>query len=264
MLWMGRLLVFLTVTRISIAQCGNGLKSDLEDKIVGGRKAVQGEFPWQASLQRRYPSGFYHICGATLVTSEWLVTAAHCITLSSVKMYRVLMGSNNLTTLNGSLKSLHFVKTIVIKQGFDPETFHNDIALLQIFPKAATSDFICLQDTPPDVNISAIVLGWGATTDGGSASNELQVAEVALIPRGECLEYYHDLLLESMICAGYSEGGIDACQGDSGGPLMQWRKKTAYLIGVVSWGIGCAEPLHPGVYTDVSLFANWIRYYTSP
>ncbi|XP_042899836.1 acrosin isoform X2 [Parasteatoda tepidariorum] len=214
------------------------------DRIVGGRKAKENEFPWMASLQVRTSSGLFHTCGAVLITKEWLVTAAHCIKKLVLLVY--------------------MIDTIVIKSDFNAKNLDNDICLIQITPPVTKPmDFLLLSNDPPEVNNSAIVIGWGSLSEEEkTASNDLQAAVVGMISFDECLHYFS--LTDSMMCAGYIPGGIDACQGDSGGPLLQWRNEEAYLIGIVSWGVGCAKPNAPGVYTNISFYKSWILRYVNP
>lgn len=80
-----------------------------------------------------------------------------------------------------------------------------------------------------------------------------------IIARTECNRYLHNRVNEHMLCAGYAEGGRDSCQGDSGGPLVCYTNGHWWLQGIVSWGIGCAEPQRPGVYVDVKEFVDWIQ-----
>lgn len=90
--------------------------------------------------------------------------------------------------------------------------------------------------------------------EGGSAPTQLYGVEIPIVDRKECNQDYDGLIEADMICAGIPEGGKDSCQGDSGGPVVIDGK----LVGVVSWGFGCAEPGYPGVYTNVAYFKNWI------
>jgi len=105
------------------------------------------------------------------------------------------------------------------------------------------------------------VSGWGVTSDGGSILPRfLRFVEVPVVNDTECRTAYGDSLRDSMICAGYKDGGKDACNGDSGGPMVcEDEEGEAYLCGIVSWGIGCARPYYYGVYTQVSHYANWIQ-----
>jgi Secreted trypsin-like serine protease len=100
-----------------------------------------------------------------------------------------------------------------------------------------------------------LVSGWGVTSEDGELANTLQKVEVPVVPQWECkLLYSYDVLLDSMFCGG--RAGRDSCQGDSGGPVVA----NGYLVGIVSWGEGCARPLYPGVYTSVEKLRKWIFY----
>jgi secreted trypsin-like serine protease len=105
------------------------------------------------------------------------------------------------------------------------------------------------------------VTGWGATREGGDTSNDLLMAKVPYADRAACnaADAYNGRITEGMICAGFKEGGVDSCQGDSGGPLV-WRTQDGpFLVGVVSYGEGCARRLRYGVYTRVSAYRAWIK-----
>ncbi|XP_054709106.1 trypsin-1-like [Uloborus diversus] len=105
----------------------------------------------------------------------------------------------------------------------------------------------------------ATVTGWGTTSQGGSLSETLRAVDVPIMTDDECRKAYEDMIEDSMICAGYEEGGKDSCQGDSGGPFVQRSESgVSTLIGIVSWGKGCAQPNNPGVYTETAHFMDWI------
>lgn len=103
------------------------------------------------------------------------------------------------------------------------------------------------------------VSGWGMTSVGGSSTNVLLATNVVLVDRSTCAsKYRYKVVTEQMMCAATS--GQDACQGDSGGPLVRIRYPNNHiLVGIVSWGIGCADPRYPGVYTDVKMFSSFIN-----
>ncbi|GBL87534.1 Trypsin-1 [Araneus ventricosus] len=258
---LGALLIFLITQQFALLKAKPADQVAVFDRIVGGEKAEENEFLFQASLQRKSKWGYFHTCGAALITDEWLLTAAHCIKLNSTSWYKIMIGSSKLKPIDA--ENFYSIQMIIIKQGFDDHTFINDIALIQLTePVRSLAEPIKLPDFAPDLNISATVIGWGATAAEGKQSNDLLKAEVALISLDDCLDFYREIA-ETSMCAGYAEGGRDACQGDSGGPLIQTRNGETFLIGIVSWGIGCAEPKQPGVYTDVSLFNAWIKHYVA-
>ena len=103
-------------------------------------------------------------------------------------------------------------------------------------------------------------IGWGTLVEGGSIPDRLQEVTVPLVTDAACRAAYLlvNYIYETMICAG--EAGKDACQGDSGGPLVNTDSNgTVYLVGLTSFGVGCARPRYPGVYTEVSFFQDWIE-----
>jgi trypsin len=108
------------------------------------------------------------------------------------------------------------------------------------------------------VGTNVVVTGWGRTSEGGSSSTTLRQVTVQIINQSTCNSAYsaHGGVSSNMICAGVPGGGRDACQGDSGGPLITTNPRS--LVGIVSWGVGCARPQFPGVYARVSSVCNWI------
>jgi secreted trypsin-like serine protease len=153
---------------------------------------------------------------------------------------------------------------VVVHDGYDAQTFENDIALVKlkassltpggrVVPLAAASLVV-----PPGQPLE--VTGWGATKEGGSGSSVLMKATVPLVDTPTCnaKDSYAGKIKDSMMCAGARDGGIDSCQGDSGGPLVWKTSEGAVLVGVVSHGEGCARKLKYGVYTRVSAFRDWI------
>lgn len=90
----------------------------------------------------------------------------------------------------------------------------------------------------------------------GLSSPVLLAAKVKIVNQYKCLQAYLRITTISpeMICATGSEPPRDACQGDSGGPLVT----NNVLIGIVSWGEGCADQKYPGVYTRLSQYSEWI------
>lgn len=100
------------------------------------------------------------------------------------------------------------------------------------------------------------VSGWGRLYDGGPIPDDLQAVDVKVIDYNTCNKMYKGALSKYMYCAGYVDGYYDSCQGDSGGPITNSKDQ---VVGVVSWGIGCAEPGHPGIYVNIRNLKDWIK-----
>ncbi|XP_071982704.1 transmembrane protease serine 11D-like isoform X2 [Engystomops pustulosus] len=237
--------------------CGVGGPSAVS-RIVGGTAAALGSWPWQASLH----FNGNHKCGASIISNNWLVTAAHCFSSSkNVNSWTVVLGTVFLRTGSGLQ-----LQNIIIHENYTSGEYQNDIALLQLSSPISFTQYIqpvCLPDTLHifAINSSCYVTGWGALTEGGILSSSLQQAELKIINSTSCSSYqvYGYLMKPSMICAGYLTGKIDSCQGDSGGPLVALQSNNRWsLIGIVSFGYGCALPMKPGVYTKVTYFRSWI------
>ncbi|KAM4807870.1 transmembrane protease serine 11C-like [Rhinophrynus dorsalis] len=236
--------------------CGIGGPSQ-SNRIVGGTDSVLGAWPWQASLRLNGN----HKCGASLISDTWLVSAAHCFDLNKdVNLWTVVLG-----TIYTSSKSGLKLQKIIIFENYTSATHKNDISLLMLSTPLNFTKFIrpiCLPETS-DIfadDQSCYITGWGAVRQGGGISSILQQAEVKIINTDQCSSslMYGNLIDSSMICAGYVKGQIDSCQGDSGGPLATLKSGKWVLIGIVSYGYGCAEVNKPGVYSRVTYMRSWI------
>ncbi|XP_017469624.1 PREDICTED: trypsin alpha-3-like [Rhagoletis zephyria] len=232
----------------------------LDGRIVGGEDADSKEFPYQVSL-RQFGS---HSCGGSILdtgnenTTGWyVVTAAHCVTPSSPQYHRVEYG---ITQLGGTSDKVVDVDRIFRHENYNPNTIDYDIALIKVATRITLSDLaqpIRIANATPQVGADAVVTGWGSVQEGGYLSRTLQKVAVKIVDRFECAGQYSQFnaVTERMLCAGVPEGGKDACQGDSGGPLVVGGE----LVGIVSWGVGCARPNLPGVYSDAAVLWRWIE-----
>ncbi|XP_056390130.1 serine protease 33-like [Hyla sarda] len=282
-------LVIGLVKRTATA-CG---RPTFSQRVVGGKNSVSGKWPWQISIIYERS----HLCGGSLISTSWVVTAAHCMSserrrrrrgssvdhrrsthrrhrrLTNGELY-VMLGVLNLTGTSTSGVIVP-VKTVIIHPIYNGDGTSGDLALLELESPVTFNNYIwpiCLPSPNqvfPD-GMMCWLTGWGDIAEGVklSAPYILQEVDLPLINSSACDQMFRDIynidssiviVQEDMICAGYCEGKKDACQGDSGGPLACQIGSSWFLAGIVSWGDGCARPGEPGVYTKVSSFSAWIQ-----
>ncbi|XP_067824295.1 transmembrane protease serine 9 isoform X2 [Heptranchias perlo] len=245
--------------------CGTPLTSN---RIVGGVTAAREEWPWQVSL---HISDIGHNCGATVVASTWLISAAHCF----AHFQDPMSWEANLGTIYRNVKNSTIVKRkfkrIIVHPSFDPITFDYDVALLEMTSPVTFSRTIQPVCLPSHTHIfhtgrNCTITGWGALSEHiDSFPIILQEATVQIFNQSECAKLYRDPVTPRMICAGFITGKVDACQGDSGGPMVcEESPGKWFLAGIVSWGEGCARPNKPGVYTRVTEIQDWALHTMSP
>ncbi|XP_011187812.1 trypsin-4 [Zeugodacus cucurbitae] len=222
-------------------------------RIVGGTAARDISIPYIVSLR----TFSFHICGGSIINARTVLTAAHCLVASDARDLQIHAGTKTRSSHEGVLID---VAAIHFDRRFSMDTMDYDIGLvrlaraltfsLRIQPIAlpAAGDVVLDDDV-------ALVAGWGYKSAYGPGSYVLQYARVPIINQAVCNKQLEGSVTDRMLCAGYAKGGIDACQMDSGGPLVVDEK----LVGIVSWGVGCAQPNKPGVYTRVSALIDWVQ-----
>ncbi|XP_008590758.1 PREDICTED: enteropeptidase, partial [Galeopterus variegatus] len=244
--------------------CGQKLVAqEVSPKIVGGTNAKEGAWPWLVALY--YNSQL--ICGASLVSSDWLVSAAHCVYGRNLELskWTAILGLYKTSNLTSPQVVTRLIDQIVINPHYNRRRKDNDIAMMHLELKVNYTDYIqpiCLPEEnqvfPPGKSCS--IAGWGTVEYQGPTADILQEADVPLLSNEKCQQQMPEYnITENMICAGYEEGGIDTCQGDSGGPLMCQEDNRWFLVGVTSFGYQCALPNRPGVYARVPRFTEWIQ-----
>ncbi|XP_043237002.1 trypsin-1-like [Amphibalanus amphitrite] len=242
--------------------CGLARRST---RIVGGVETEVREYPWQAGLVSAGDSWIW--CGGTVINDRYVLTAAHCTVGRSADRLEVLLGEHAMFLADGERRVA--VAAVTEHPRYrSVDTTGYDFSLLRLAQRldfAALGGRVapaCLPAGGEFVGVEAIVSGWGTTSAGGPQPDALHEVTVRTQSNAQCSAAYRQVN-PSMLCAAVSGGGKDACQGDSGGPLVTEVAGRYSLIGVVSWGIGCARPDYPGVYARVTAAADWIRLNTA-
>lgn len=247
----------------------NGERLTVGPRIVGGRKADIDENEWQVGLLvARIPDDERALfCGGSIVASRWILTAAHCVDRKTQPhLVKVLVGSGDLRQPGRRIA----VEKIIVHHDWNRTTRDSDLALLQLSGDTGYASIPTLTRALDQqrliVNTVVRVTGWGRTSESGPMSPDLRQLTTYYRSNDECNDRisYHGRVTGNMLCAGRTDGGVDACKGDSGGPLSVVIDGKRYLAGVVSWGDGCARPFKFGVYTRVAMFESWMSEQIGP
>gem|GEM_PF-1431662 len=250
------------------------MEADRTIRIIGGSEVPDLRYPWMAAIYFRTQNNlFAPACGGSLIADRWILTAAHCMVqdgeVRDPNNVAFLLGELDLTSDGGLFDS---VSRIIVHPEYDAATITNDIALLEL-PDPV--DFLTPITLPnlinpvPENGERATVTGWGLTSENGAPSSILQEVDLPIVSHNNCFSFYAlDPLIgvnsETSLCAGaIRAGGRDSCQGDSGGPLFVQRGNQFVQAGVVSFGVGCARPSVPGVYSRVAPFFDWINSFVN-
>jgi secreted trypsin-like serine protease len=232
-------------------------------EIYLGEPTPSDDYKWQVALIRSDISNYNkaHFCGGTIISDNWVVTAAHCVKDKNVSDFVVLAGSNDLTSTKGKMFE---VARIINHQKYNEKTKDYDISLLNLKEPIPSNIGSPIQLAPKEYiydpnGLPLTVSGWGDIEFLGESSSTLLGANVYPIDNDVCNRNvnHQNRITENMLCAGKLLGGEDACTGDSGGPLVT-STTPRYLVGIVSWGVGCGFAHKPGVYTKITKFSNWV------
>ena len=269
----------ITIVAMMLAAVASTAAEPVEPAIVGGREAEPGAWPWQVALIKGYVEPqLSTYCGGSLISAEWVLTAAHCVIGSLPEAVDIVAGLHDRQVPDAGHLRVN-VTEIIVHPDYDTSTEDNDIALVRLATPIAEREastgglpikYVALA-SPALGDLTgtiATVTGWGnrspAAPDVLDYPARLHEVEVPIIANNDCSESY--FVTDNMLCAGLPEGGKDACQGDSGGPLVIYNddQQKWLLAGIVSFGIGCARPDYPGVYTRAARYLEWIAASTKP
>uniref|UniRef100_A0A673K9G3 Trypsin I-P1-like n=1 Tax=Sinocyclocheilus rhinocerous TaxID=307959 RepID=A0A673K9G3_9TELE len=249
------------ITLLYITVCG---RAPLNNKIAGGEDAKAGAWPWQVSI---HVINKGHNCGGSLITKDWVLSAAHCF--QSVGVPETLMYFGRLSQSGSNpFETNRTARQIINHPNYDRLSKDNDIALIELSSSVTFSDYIkpvCLAVVGSVFGggTESWVTGWGSLLPNGTQLPDiLQEVMIPIVINSACANAYGGMytITSNMICAGLlNQGGKDSCEGDSGGPMVSKNGSLWIQSGVVSFGKGCSDPKYPGVYSRVSQYQDWIK-----
>ncbi|CAF4190181.1 unnamed protein product, partial [Adineta steineri] len=256
----------------SSATCGCSSRSTRVTRILGGETAGTNNWGWVVSVKVETTGDRVKLCGGSILSSTWIITAAHCMSGVTASKVTIYAGSN--AKYDGQSR---VASTIIVHPSYNSNTKADDIALIQLSTPLTMSTAVkpvCIPSVSsatlsagewPSANLYVVAVGWGSLRENGSLPLYLQQVTLQII------DYRASTCSKRVLndprrrlCAGVTGGGKDTCQGDSGGPLMMFTTSNQWeLVGVTSTGYGCAKAQAMGVYTRVAYYQSWINQTTS-
>lgn len=197
--------------------------------------------------------GRKHLCGGSIITRRSVLTAGHCMNSFFPSLMTVRCGSSSNQVGGKKLQ----VSSYLVHPLFNQSELAYDIGIIYMaepFEFSRTVKPIRITTREYDIDTLGVIAGWGSTQEGGTSINEIRFVNVRMLEYYECTKKYKMFNRDIQLCVGHLKGGKDSCQGDSGGPLVI----QSHVVGIVSYGLGCARAKTPGVYTNVYRFSSWI------
>ncbi|XP_069128547.1 chymotrypsinogen A-like [Argopecten irradians] len=229
-------------------------------RIVGGQTSLEGEWPWQVTFHD--VTG--HFCGGSLISDQWVLTAAHCLQRHTPQEVTIYLGEHHLDYVTGNENKV-VASEWMVHPAYTPSErgTPNDIALVKLDGAVdITGHYVrtaCLPEIMDvfDGNDHCVISGWGNTM-GTADEKYLQHISLPITPMQTCNDSWNGIINDGHICVGY--GDVGACGGDSGGPLVCLRNGHYILAGVTSWGsFSCQHYGYPNIYTRVTAYVDWIK-----
>ena len=227
-------------------------------RIVGGSVTTIETWPQMAALLYSWNLVTYsQSCGGSILNNRSILTAAHCTIGDAANRWRSRVGS----TWASSGGVVHNTASIINHPSYNSRTYDNDVSIIRtattiVHNNAARPASIAGANYNLGDNQVVWATGWGTTSQGGSLSEQLRQVQIWTVNQNVCNQRYGGAITANMLCSGWLDvGGRDQCQGDSGGPLFH----NGVVVGVCSWGNGCAQAFFPGVNARVSRFTAWIQ-----
>ncbi|XP_047539224.1 elastase-1-like [Vanessa atalanta] len=271
-----------------MTNCGRR-KIEHTELIVSGAPTKPGDWPWHVALYKLDRSSIKYICGGTLISEHFVLTAAHCATSRGVKLLpevlSVVLGKFNL--IGGDVGTQEReVHQIILHDKFDYRHLDHDIALIKLKTEAVFTDYVqpaCLwydkaQEKLPTNEVLGTIVGWGFDISD-SLSHQLNQASMPIVSENTCIKsnplFYATVLNENKFCAG-SGNGTSACNGDSGSAFQVFVPDVAkdtnktngawFVRGIVSLtvsrtDVAICNPEYFVVFTDVGKYIHWINKY---
>ncbi|MEK8034524.1 serine protease [Ideonella sp. DXS29W] len=244
-----------------------GVDLNAQPEVVGGKTAKDGRWPFMVALLDAGTASNYdaQFCGASLISSRDVLTAAHCVKGSKPAQIQVLVGTQDLKSGGRRVN----IARITVHPKYNSRTSDSDVAVLRLAEEVTDITPVEYASTLAEEDKYAAAgkpvwgMGWGETETTPHFPNQLQNVKVPVTDRTVCnaADAYNGKVTDTMLCAGLAEGGKDTCQGDSGGPLVAKNGDGQFhlQVGVVSWGYGCADPNHYGIYSRMATLGAWVK-----